>query len=233
MSLGRSLGLTDMSTFVLIHGGGGAAWDWHRVEPVLRALGHDVVAVDLPTPDPTAGLREYADAVIAAVGDRRHLVVAGHSFGGFTAALVAARLPVDALVYVTGMVPLPGEPPGDWWANTRHTQALLAAGGDPEMSDPIATFLHDVPPDLAAEALRRSRDQNGPPTDEPFPLDAQPAVPTGFVLCTDDRFFPPQWMRGVVRDRLGIEPEEIHTSHCPYLSRPKELAELLAAYGEA
>ena len=222
-----------MNTFVLIHGGGGAAWDWHLVERELRALGHEAVAVDLPTPDAAAGLSEYADAVVDAVAERDHLVVVGHSFGGFTATLVAHRLPVDALVYVSGMVPVPGEPPGRWWANTRHAEALLAAGGDPEMKDPIATFLHDVPPELAAEALRQARDQNGPPTDEPFPLDALPGVRTGFVLCTDDHFFPPEWMRGVVRDRLGIEPDEIHASHCPYLSRPRELAERLAAYASA
>jgi hypothetical protein len=42
--------------------------------------------------------------------------------------------------------------------------------------------------------------------------------------------FPPDWMRGVVRDRLGIEPEEIDSGHCPALSRPRELAERLEAY---
>lgn len=45
-----------MATYVLIPGAGGAAWYWHRVEPKLRALGHDVVAVDLPGDDESAGL---------------------------------------------------------------------------------------------------------------------------------------------------------------------------------
>ena len=29
--------------------------------------------------------------------------------------------------------------------------------------------------------------------------------------------FPAEWQRGVVRDRLGIEPDEIDGGHCPAL----------------
>ncbi len=100
--------------------------------------------------------------MVDAIGDRTDLVVVAQSFGGFTAPLVCDRLPVDLLVLVAGMVPRPGQPPGDWWANTGYQQARREhderAGGPP--ADDIALFLHDVPPDLAAEALRRGRDQS-------------------------------------------------------------------------
>jgi hypothetical protein len=39
-------------------------------------------------------------------------------------------------------------------------------------------------------------------------------VPTRFLLCGDDRFFPAEFMRGVARDRLGITADEIDGSHC-------------------
>jgi pimeloyl-ACP methyl ester carboxylesterase len=55
-------------------------------------------------------------------------------------------------------------------------------------------------------------------------------VPTKFVLCTKDRFFPPAFMRRIAADRLGIVPEEIAAGHAVALSRPKELAETLASY---
>lgn len=113
-----------MSTFVLIHGAGDVGWYWHLVEAELCACGHDVLAPDLPANDETAELGDYADAVVEAVGDRKDLVVVGQSFGGFTASLVAGRLPVDALVFVAGMVPSPREPPGDWWANTGYREAV-------------------------------------------------------------------------------------------------------------
>jgi len=50
------------------------------------------------------------------------------------------------------------------------------------------------------------------------------------VLCTQDRFFPPEFMRQVVADRLGIVPDLIAAGHAVALSRPKELASLLASY---
>jgi hypothetical protein len=45
--------------------------------------------------------------------------------GGFTAALVADRVPVDALVLVAGMILAPGETPADWWDDTGYRQAVL------------------------------------------------------------------------------------------------------------
>jgi hypothetical protein len=55
-------------------------------------------------------------------------------------------------------------------------------------------------------------------------------VPTNFLLCRDDRFFPAEFMRRVVQERLGITPDEMDGGHLPALSRPKELAGRLEAY---
>ena len=107
-----------MATYVLIPGAGGSAWYWHLVTPELQARGHDVVAVDLPAADDTAGLTEYADAVIKAIGERQNLIVVAQSMAGFSAPMVCERVPVDLLVLLNAMVPTPGESAGDWWANT-------------------------------------------------------------------------------------------------------------------
>jgi SAM-dependent methyltransferase len=221
-----------MSTFVLIHGAGDVGWYWHLLEAELRARGHDVVAPDLPGDDDSLRLTDYADAVVEAIDGRRDLVVVGQSFGGFTAPLVAARLPVDALVFVAGMVPSPGEAPQDWWGNTGYRQAVREQaardGGKTGSDDPYVSFYHDVPRELAAEAMSKERAH---PSEaamaSPWPLDALPDVPTRFVLCTEDRFFPAALLRRVVSERLGITPDEIAASHCVALSRPKELADIL------
>ena len=55
-------------------------------------------------------------------------------------------------------------------------------------------------------------------------------MPTRFVLCTQDRVFPPEFIRQVVTDRLGLVPDEIAAGHAVALSRPEELARLLASY---
>ena len=80
-------------------------WSWHLVERALHGLGHQTVAPDLPCDDDTASLLDYADTVVDAIDDRRDLIVVGQSYGGFTALLVADRVPVDVLVLVAGMIP--------------------------------------------------------------------------------------------------------------------------------
>lgn len=217
-----------MATFVLIHGAGDVAWYWHLVERDLRERGHEVVAVDLPSDDDSAGWKEYADTVVEAIGDRTELVVVGQSLGGFTAPLVCDRVDVDLLVLVAAMVPAPGETGLEWWANTGH----LEAGAEDGDGDPIEVFLPDVPRELAEEALSRTRDQSGTPMTEPWPLDAWPDVPTRYLLCRDDRVFPAEWTRGMVRDRLGIAPDEMDGGHTPALSRPQDLAARLDAYAD-
>jgi len=225
-----------MATFALIHGAADVGWYWHLVERELRQRGHDAVAPDLPCEDDSAGLAEYTDTVITALGDRTSdLIVVGQSFGGFTAPLVADRLGGRAIVLVTGMIPAPGERPEDWPANTGMWQAVREQGerdgGLTGNSDPFVVFYHDVPRALAEQAVRKGgRSQSDTPGRSPWPLGAWPAIPTRLVLCADDRFFPAGFMRRVAADRLGIVPDEIAAGHCVALSRPAELADLLAGY---
>jgi pimeloyl-ACP methyl ester carboxylesterase len=214
-----------VATYALIHGAGDVGWYWHLVAAELRNRGHDPVAPDLPCEEESAGLAEYANTVVQAIGDRRELVVVAQSFGAFTAPLVCERVPVDLLVLVAGLVPAPGEPPRDWWANTGYEPPR---GDWPD--DERSIFYHDVPPGLAAEALDRSRGQSDTPGEEPWPLNAWPDVPTSFVLCRQDRLLPAEFLRRIVHDRLGIEPDEIDAGHCVALSRPEELAARLDAY---
>jgi pimeloyl-ACP methyl ester carboxylesterase len=212
----------EVTTFVLIHGAGDVGWYWHLVEAELRARGHQSVAPDLPCDDDSAGLPEYADAVVDAIGDRTDLVVVAQSAGGFTAPLVCDRVAVKLLVLVAPMIPAPGEALSDYWANTGY--------GDEERESFDDVFYQDVPPDLAAEALKRGREQSEARAGEPWPLEAWPDVPTRVVLCRDDRLFPPSYVRRVARERLGIAPDEIDGGHTPALSRPIELVDRLESY---
>ena len=208
-----------MATFALIHGGGGSAWDWHLVAPELRERGHEPVAVDLPCEEESAGWWAYAGAVVDAVAERRDVIVVGHSLGAFTVPLVCTRIRVDLLILLCGMIPSPGELFDDWWKN---------AGYEPSGFDDV--FYHDVPPQLAAEAQRRERNEDSKALREPWPLDSWPATPTRYLLCRDDRMFTAAWARRHARARLGIEADEMDGGHYISLSRPRELAERLHAY---
>ncbi|MGA9300527.1 MAG: alpha/beta fold hydrolase, partial [Bradyrhizobium sp.] len=83
-----------MASFVLVPGAGGMAWYWHRVAPLIRAAGHESIAVDLPGDDTQAGLAAYADIVVRGIAERSRVILVAQSLGGFTAPLVCARAPV-------------------------------------------------------------------------------------------------------------------------------------------
>jgi pimeloyl-ACP methyl ester carboxylesterase len=206
-------------TFALIHGGGSSGWDWHLVVPELEKRGHEAVAVDLPTEAEPAGWWEYADAVVDAVSGREDVVVAGHSLGGFTAPLVAARRPVQQIILVAAMIPAPGERFDAWWRNSGYESSGL---------DDV--FYHDVSPALVAGAKQHVRDEKARALHDPWPLDAWPETPTRYLLCRDDRLFTPAFARRHARERLGIEADEIDGGHYIALARPRELAERLDGY---
>ena len=229
-----------MATFVLVPGAGGEAWYWHRLVLELGARGHDAVAVTLPAADETAGLAEYADAVVAtvvdAVGAERELVVVAQSMGGLTAPLVCDRLPVRLIVLLNAMTPRRGESGGEWWDNTGFEQARREQAerdgrrleDDPDLLD---AFFHDVPDEVRAAALARGEpDQSATPFAAPWPLERWPDVPTRFLAARDDRFFPIEFQRRVVAERLGVPVDEIPGGHLVALSRPVELADRLVAY---
>jgi pimeloyl-ACP methyl ester carboxylesterase len=84
-----------MTTYCVIHGAAGNAWYWHVLAGELRERGNHAVAMDLPCDDDEAGLSEYANTVVDAIGDRTDLVVVATSFGGFTAPRVFEPMPVE------------------------------------------------------------------------------------------------------------------------------------------
>jgi pimeloyl-ACP methyl ester carboxylesterase len=225
-----------MATLVLIHGAGSDSWYWHLVGPELQALGHGVVTPDLPCDDDSAELADYVDTIVDAIGDRSgQIVLVAQSLAGFSAPLVCERARVDLLVLVAAMVPSPGESPSDWWDNTgweaAHRQRAEQDGRElGDEFDPVAEFLHDAPDDVVAESVNHVRNQSGTPFEKPWPRDSWPDVPTRVLLCHDDRFFPADFQRRVVEERLGITPDEMDGGHLPALSRPHELARRLDAY---
>jgi len=63
--------------------------------------------------------------------------------------------------------------------------------------------------------------------DQPWPLPAWPKVPTVVVQGSDDRLFPLDFQRRVVRDRLGLDVDVMPGGHLMALSQPDELARRL------
>ena len=222
-----------MTTFVLVPGAGGAAWYWHRVVPLLRDAGHDAIAIDLPAEDEKAGLQAYAARVVDAIGDRSDVVLVAQSLAGFTAPIVCERATVHMLVLVNAMIPVPGETPGDWGANTGSSVARKAAahsGGYSETFDDATYFLHDVPPEVIAAGEGHERPEAEAIFGNRCDFTAWPSVPIHVIAGRDDRLFPIDFQRRVARERLGVEVDEVPGGHLAALSYPRELADRLLGY---
>jgi pimeloyl-ACP methyl ester carboxylesterase len=219
-----------MSTYVLIPGAGGAAWYWHRVVPLLQEAGHETIAVDLPGDDELAGLPEYTRQVVSAIGERDDVVLVAQSLGGFTAPLVAAAVGVRALVLVNAMIPVSGETPGEWWDNTGWEQVRVAAaeqGGYGSEFDEVVYFLHDVPPEVAADGEPHQRPEASAVFGSVCDFGTWSSVPIRVVAGADDRLFPVGFQRSLARDRLGLEADVLPGGHLMALSQPDALAKYL------
>jgi pimeloyl-ACP methyl ester carboxylesterase len=222
-----------MTGFVLVPGAGGDSWYWSRLAPELEARGHEAIPVDIQEDDPSLGLPEYADITTAAVGDRSGVVLVGQSMGAFTVAVVAQRVQPQQIVLMNPMVPLPGETPGEWWDATGSGAAraeAAAAAGRPDDFDPETYFLHDLPPDVRAEAHRGARAPSDTPFGQPCEFRSWPDVPIHVITGADDRFFPADFQVRVAKERLGVTPDVIPGGHLVALANPTGVADLLVSY---
>jgi len=222
-----------MTTFLLLPGGGGEALYWAPVTDLLRRAGHEAIAVDLPADHPAFGLSAYADLAVAAVQGRTDLVLAAHSLGGFTAPLVAARVPLRALVFVNAMIPLPGESASSWGEAVGSEPARVAAAEAAGYSadfDLVETFLHDVPVEVLDPAVAADgRDEAEIAFTEPCPFDGWPDISITALVGRDDRLFPADFQVGVARERLGITAEVIPGGHMLAMANPRGVADHLLA----
>jgi len=217
-------------TFAFIHGGAHGAWCWAKVLRELSALGHRGVATDLPCEDDEAGTAAYADCVLSTIRDEREpVVVVAHSLGGLTAPLVAGEAPTRCVIFLSGLLPVPGQSFRD--QQQREEIMFPYHGGIAGLRD---RFFHRCSIEDADLAMSRLRRQSETPFVETTPLQSWPDVPLRYVLCTDDRAVRPGWSRAAATERLGVEAVELAGSdHSPFLSRPAELTALLVSLGEA
>jgi pimeloyl-ACP methyl ester carboxylesterase len=228
-----------MATFALVHGAWHGAWCWERLTPLLQRAGHDVVAMDLPSEDGTATFDTYADVVCAALDGHDDIVLVGHSYNGNTIPLVAARRPIRHLVYLCAMVPDIGRSVFDQMSD--ELEMLNPAAYEQGLSEPdeqlrqvwtdldlaCAMFYGDCDEPTTKAAIDRLRPQSAYPALQPFSLTEFPAVPTTYVVCSDDQILRPEWSRHTARERLGADLIELPGDHSPFYSRPAVLVDVL------
>jgi pimeloyl-ACP methyl ester carboxylesterase len=231
-----------MTTFALVHGAwhGGDCWD--PTAALLREAGHEVVAVDLPCESPSAGLVDYAGAVLEALAPTPRdadVVVVGHSLGGLTIPLVAAARPVREMVFVCAFVPLPGVALADdlfamddtfapEWVALSAQQEVHGDGSTSWPADAaIEAFYPDCDPEVARQAAARLRRQSWRIAREPSPLAAYPDVQARAIVCTEDRVLNAESCARHAAERVGARITRLPGGHSPHLAQPDVLARAL------
>lgn len=226
-----------MAHFVLVHGTTQSPVGWDRLSGELRARGHGVTTVDLTgdaqdwTP---AGYARHAAAQVRDVRERP--VVVAHSGAGVLLPAIAGTLDAAAAVWLAAYVPdLAGGASMLDDIKARREVMFHAdwLGADP-VSDPGAALrflFHDCDPGTRQWALGTRRLFNpAPPVYRHSPGALPGGISRAAIVPGADRTLRPEWLRQAARQRLGADPVAIDTGHCPHVSRPGELADLLGRF---
>ncbi|MEV4093258.1 alpha/beta fold hydrolase [Streptosporangium saharense] len=226
------------TTLVLVHGAWHGARSWDPLLPFLEEAGLRTLAVQLPGAGRAPGRHDLAghSAFLRAELESLTgpLVVCGHSYGGAVVTQGVSGLDdrVRRLVYVAAFMlevgescvdaavpaPVPPEP---------HLTSV-AEGDYLTVSEEAAThmFYGDCDPVLARAAAASLTPEHLMTVGSPVTGAAWHTIPSTYVVCENDQALSPvaqARMAGRATRALSLD-----SSHSPMLSRPRELAAILA-----
>jgi pimeloyl-ACP methyl ester carboxylesterase len=217
-----------VTEFVLIHSTGQGAAGWDRVVRALAGRGHTAHAVELPD-DPDLAAAEYAEFVSQQVGDVTAPVVLAHSGSGPLLPAAARMLAAPRQVWLAAWVP--DESATFAEEVSAHAETAFNPewiGKDPTEDDEVAAAFvyHDCDQATLAWALSTRR-AFVPRAVYHEQIELAREIPSTYIVASQDRTIRPEWQRRMARERLGVEPIEIETGHCPNVSQPDALAAIL------
>ncbi|HXW89607.1 MAG TPA: alpha/beta hydrolase [Terriglobales bacterium] len=222
-----------MSVFGLVHGSTQNALGWALLLPQLERRGHRVICVNLPSDEAEESGTRYAQVIADSLpASIEAPIVVAHSVSGVFLPLLPTYRPVSRIVFLAAFVPEIGKSPMEQLKANPEMFWPDWIGKDPTKDDSLAAryLFHDCDPEITAWALTTLRLTHARRAlREPCPLRSWPAVPTSYILCREDRTLRPDFWRKQVHKQLGIDPIELPGGHCPHVSHPRELAEVLSA----
>ncbi|MHB8466900.1 MAG: alpha/beta fold hydrolase [Acidimicrobiales bacterium] len=224
---------------VLVHGAGAGGWIWTLLAEQLDLRGVAHLAVDLPTvgEGADAGLDVHADAAyVRSVLDGldRPVVLCGNSYGGAVITEAAAGQPnVVRLVYLAAFMPDADDALFEFFTgNTSPESAtairfrddgLVEFDADTEKRLAMQQASADVAEWAAGQLGPMAMGSGGSPT---VTAVGWRDVPSTFVVCSEDRSILPEAQRRWATERATDSVEQ-PWDHCPQLSHPAEVADLL------
>ncbi|MBN3947262.1 MAG: alpha/beta hydrolase [Nostoc sp.] len=216
---------------MLVHGAWADGSCWSKVIPLLQAKGLSVTAAQIPLTSLEDDIAVTRRLLSMQTGPT---VLVGHSYGGAVITGAATETPdVEALVYITAFGLDQGEsldslskqgPPSPgsaaiWsdnnsflWINRDDFHEAFAGDASPTE----ATVMAAVQRPLSVASFT---DKEGVP--------AWKMIPSWYLVCTDDHMIPPPAQEFMAK-RMGATVQSVPASHAPFVSRPQEVADIIA-----
>lgn len=236
-----------MAVYILVAGAAHGGWCWHKVAPLLEAAGHEVLCPDLlglgadVTPLSDLSLARWVDQVTALVEARlERVILVGHSRGGLIISEVAERVPdrVERLIYLTAFLLADGQTLAEVAATDQDSMigpnlVIDDSAGSwsirPEAA--VEGFFADCSTEDLAYTFARLRPEPLFSLSTPIHVTQERfgTVPRTYVECLQDRAITPACQRSMQAVWPCRRVLTLDTSHSPFLSAPRALADALMA----
>lgn len=230
-----------MAIFLVAHGAWSAGFAWHRMRPLLTAMGHALFTPTLTglgershLAGPGIDLSAHIADICATLfyEDLTNVILIGHSYGGMVATGVADRAPerLAQIVYLDAFVPREGQSMFDLMSEkaVAHMRAGAAETGGGWGIPPISTPPDTLPADADWLSLRRHRQPLASFEQKLRLTRGETALPRSYISCT--RIAPGDvfaQFAARAKSEAGWRHYEIDASHSPHVTAPEALARLL------
>lgn len=236
----------NSKTIALVHGAWADASSWDAVVPLLKAQGHEVIAVNLAGhgKDTTSfahiTFQTYVDQVKAAIGDRKNVVLVGHSFAGLVISQVAEEIPtqIKELIYLAAALPHDGDSllglaQGDpashigkyLTIDKEHGAAIIAKEGAADI------FAADAPQQVQDYIAANIKPEPLAPLATPVHLTEKNfgSVRKVYIHTANDHAISYPAQQYMVSHSKVDKVYTLQSSHTPFISMPDKLAAILIA----
>jgi pimeloyl-ACP methyl ester carboxylesterase len=218
-------------TVVLVHGAFADGSSWNEVIPLLQAKGLKVVAVQNPLTSLADDVAFANRAIDAQTGP---VVLVGHSWGGSVITQAGVNDKVKALVYVAAFAPSVGQTSLDGVKDFKPAPGLAHPIADAQgfLTLPAETVANDFAQDLSPQQTNLIATTQGAVRGanfaEPLTAAAWQSKPSYYIVAEQDRMIQPDAQRAFAK-KIKAHVTTLASSHVPMLSKPQEVAEVIAA----
>lgn len=229
---------------VLIHGSWHSAWNWHRVNPLLRNLGYSVHALDLPgmgrdkTPIKEVRFVNTIERLVQYISNiNGKVILVGHSKNGIMISQIAERIPekIEKLIYLAAYLIPNGK------TQREYSQMDTAGWLKPYVEIHPEFQSSTLNPEIYSEGLYHDCDafilesarlilsheslESGWAALD-LSSDRFGSLNRYYIECTQDRAVTP-FIQQKMYSEMGVNQVfKLDSSHSPFFSKPFELVNI-------